>query len=88
MYVNREHNLIQIFESIFHSRDNELKKIIINYHLQELEWLANRLVQVFGEEISPISYECAVQTLGMINLTLRAVLIADYKYINREALYV
>ncbi|ACA38376.1 TetR/AcrR family transcriptional regulator [Lysinibacillus sp. fkY74-1] len=87
MYVNREHNLIQIFESIFHSRDKELKKIIINYHLQELEWLANRLVQVFGEEISPISYECAVQTLGMINLTLRAVFIADYdKYINREAI--
>ncbi|KOP71464.1 transcriptional regulator [Lysinibacillus sp. FJAT-14745] len=86
MYVNREHNLIQIFESVFHSRDNELKKIILNYHLQELEWLANRLVQVFGEEISPISYECAVQTLGMINLALRAVLIADYKYINREAI--
>jgi len=86
MYVNREHNLIQIFESIFHSRDIELKKIILNYYLQELEWLANRLVQVFGEEVSPISYECAVQTLGMINLTLRAVLIADYKYINREAI--
>ncbi|MGE7093854.1 TetR/AcrR family transcriptional regulator [Lysinibacillus sp. NPDC048646] len=86
MYVNREHNLIQIFESIFHSRDKELKKIILNYHLQELEWLANRLVQVFGEEISPMSYECAVQTLGMINLSLRAVLISDYKYINREAI--
>ena len=86
MYVNREHNLIQIFESVFHSRDNELKKIILNYHLQELEWLANRLVQVFGEEISPISYECAVQTLGMINLSIRAVLIADYKYMNREAI--
>ncbi|MGE7911951.1 TetR/AcrR family transcriptional regulator [Lysinibacillus xylanilyticus] len=86
MYVNREHNLIQIFESVFHSRDNELKKIILNYHLQELEWLANRLVQVFGEEVSPISYECAVQTLGMINLSIRAVFIADYKYINREAI--
>ncbi len=86
MHVNREHNLIQIFESIFHSRDSELKKILLNYHLQELEWLANRLVQVFGEEIRPMSYECAVQTLGMVNLSLRAVLIADYKYINREAI--
>lgn len=86
MHVNREHNLVQIFESIFHSRDSELKKILLNYHLQELEWLANRLVQVFGEEIRPMSYECAVQTLGMVNLSLRAVLIADYKYINREAI--
>jgi len=86
MHVNREHNLVQIFESIFHSRDSELKKILLNFHLQELEWLANRLVQVFGEEIRPMSYECAVQTLGMVNLSLRAVLIADYKYINREAI--
>ncbi|CAM5705448.1 TetR family transcriptional regulator OS=Lysinibacillus sphaericus OX=1421 GN=LS41612_21565 PE=4 SV=1 [Lysinibacillus sphaericus] len=86
MHVNSQHNLVQIFESIFHSRDSELKKILLNYHLQELEWLANRLVQVFGEEIRPMSYECAVQTLGMVNLSLRAVLIADYKYINREAI--
>jgi len=86
MHVNREHNLVQIFESIFHSRDSELKKILLNYHFQELEWLANRLVQVFGEEIRPLSYECAVQTFGMINISLRAVLIADYKYLNREAI--
>lgn len=86
MHVNREHNLVQIFESIFHSRDSELKKILLNYHFQELEWLANRLVQVFGEEIRPMSYECAVQTFGMINISLRAVLVADYKYLNREAI--
>ncbi|WP_409367661.1 TetR/AcrR family transcriptional regulator [Lysinibacillus sp. 38-6] len=86
MHVNREHNIVQIFESIFHSRDSELKKILLNYHFQELEWLANRLVQVFGEEIRPMSYECAVQTFGMINITLRAVLVADYKYLNREAI--
>jgi len=86
MHVNREHNLVQIFESIFHSRDSELKKILLNYHFQELEWLANRLVQVFGEEIRPLSYECAVQTFGMINISLRAVLVADYKYLNREAI--
>lgn len=86
MYVNREHNLIQIFESITSSRDKELKKIILNYYLQELEWLANRFVQVFGEEISTLSYECAIQALGMINLSLRAVLISDFQFISREAI--
>lgn len=84
MYVNREFNLIQIFESIFHSREKELKKIIMDYHLQELEWLANRLVQVFGDEISPMSYECAIQTLGMINLSLRAVILSGYQYLKPE----
>jgi len=86
MYVNREHNLIQIFESITSSRDKELKKIILNYYLQELEWLANRFVQVFGEEISTLSYECAIQALGMINLSLRAVLISDFQFISRETI--
>ncbi|WP_068985864.1 MULTISPECIES: TetR/AcrR family transcriptional regulator [Lysinibacillus] len=86
MYVNREHNLIQIFESVTHSRDKELKKIILNYYLQELEWLANRFVQVFGEEISTLSYECAIQALGMINLSLRAVLISDFQFISRETI--
>ncbi|MFJ7737302.1 TetR/AcrR family transcriptional regulator [Lysinibacillus sp. NPDC097287] len=84
IHVNREHNLIPIYESIFHSHDNELKKIVLNHHLQELEWLANRFVQVFGEEVSPISYECAVQTFGMINHTFRVVLFSGYKYIDPE----
>ena len=84
IHVNREQNLIPIFESVFHSHDHELKKIILNHHLKELEWLANRFVQVFGEEISPMSYECAVQTFGMINHSFRAVLFSDYKYIDPE----
>lgn len=84
IHVNREQNLIPIFESVFHSHDNELKKIVLNHHLKELEWLANRFVQVFGEEVSPISYECAVQTLGMINHTFRVVLFSGYKYIDPE----
>ncbi|MEG0259827.1 MAG: TetR/AcrR family transcriptional regulator [Lysinibacillus sp.] len=84
IHVNREQKLIPIFESVFHSHDHELKKIILHHHLQELEWLANRFVQVFGEKISPLSYECAVQTFGMINHSFRAVLFSDYKYIDPE----
>ena len=84
IHVNRELNLIPIYESVFHSHDNELKNIVLNHHLKELEWLANRFVQVFGEEVSPISYECAVQTFGMINHTLRVVLFSGYKYIDPE----
>lgn len=84
MHVNREQNLVAIFESIFHSHENELKKIILNHHLQELEWLANRFVQVFGEEISPMSFECAVQTFGMINHSLRVVVSSGHKYIEPE----
>ena len=44
-----------------------------------LDWL-----QVYGEEISIMSYECAVQIFGMINHTLRAVRFSGYKYIDPE----
>ena len=84
IHVNREQNLISIFESVFHSHDKELKLIILNHHLQELLWLANRLVQVFGEEVRPMSYECAVQTFGMINNTFRVILYSGQKYVEPE----
>lgn len=84
IHVNREQNLIPIFESVFHSHDKELKLIILNHHLQELIWLANRFVQVFGEEIRPMSYECAVQTFGMINNTFRVILFSGQKHIEPE----
>ena len=84
IHVNREQNLISIFESVFHSHDKELKLIILNHHLQELLWLANRLVQIFGEEIRPMSYECAVQTFGMINNTFRVILYSGQKNTEPE----
>ena len=84
MHINREQNLLAIFESIAHSSDRELERVVLQYHLQELEWLANRLVEVYGEEISPMSYECAVQIFGMIQHTLRALNIAGEMYISLD----
>ncbi|MGG0658382.1 TetR/AcrR family transcriptional regulator [Rummeliibacillus pycnus] len=85
MYINREQNLLQIFESIYHSRDEGVKKVVIKHHLQELDWLSTRLVEVYGNEISIMSYECAVQVFAMIQHTVRTLAVADDRYVAPEA---
>ena len=85
MHINREHNLLPIFESIIHSPDKALKKVVWQHNLQELKWLSTRLIEVYGEEISTISYECAVQVLAMIQHTLHTLSIAEERCIEPES---
>lgn len=85
MQINREQNLLQIFESIYHSRDIGVKKVVMKHHLQELDWLSSRLVEVYGEEISIMSYECAVQVIAMIQHTIRTLLVAEDCCVDPES---
>lgn len=70
MQVNRERDLLPIFESILHSGDQELKKIVKEYHLKEMEWLSKRLVDVYGEQIVPYRYDATILLFGMIHQML------------------
>lgn len=85
MHINREQNLLQIFESIYHSNDDALKKVITKHHLQELEWLSSRLVEVYGEEISFMSYECSIQVFAMIQHTIRTLFAAKEHHVEPES---
>ncbi len=67
MYVNRERNLIQIFESISSNTDPEIKAVLKKHLIHETHWLANRFVDVFGEKTRRISFECAVYAIGMMH---------------------
>jgi len=64
--VNREHNLIPIFEAVFFSIDPDLKLFVKNYHLEELSWLTNRIIDIYGEDAVPYAPDCAVLMLGMM----------------------
>lgn len=70
MQVNRERNLLPIFESVLHSGDLELKKIVQQYHLKEMEWLAKRLLDVYGPSIVSYRYDATILLFGMINQLL------------------
>lgn len=70
MQVNRERNLLPIFESVLHSGDLELKKIVQQYHIKEMDWLAKRLLDVYGPSIVLYRYDACILLYGMINQLL------------------
>lgn len=65
LHINREQNLFTVFEGIFHSRDPEIKKLIGHHRLYEIQWLSERLIDVYGEEARPYAYECATIFFGI-----------------------
>lgn len=66
MHVNREHNLLTIYEAVFYSGDTELRSFVRKHHLMELNWLTSRLADVYGEEAESYVLDCAVMILGVI----------------------
>lgn len=71
MQVNKERDLLPIFKSISHSDDIELQTLVRNYHLRETEWLAKRLLDVYGADIHLYRYDATILLFGMINHLLQ-----------------
>ncbi|MER2191011.1 MAG: TetR/AcrR family transcriptional regulator [Solibacillus sp.] len=65
LHINREQNLFNVFEGIFNSRDNEMKKLIGHHRLYEIQWLSERLIDVYGEQARPYTFECATISFGI-----------------------
>ena len=68
--MNREQNLLSLFETVVHSPDDELRQFVKQMHFRELAWIAKRLVDVYGEEVKPYSYDCASIIFGFIQHSL------------------
>ena len=66
MHINREHNLLPIYESVFSSGDKDLRTFIIKHHFMEISWLTERLVDVYGKEAKSYAPDCAVIFMGMM----------------------
>ena len=79
LQVNRKKDLVQIFESYSRYSDIEMKKVFENHLILETDWLANRLVDIYGENIRDIAYDCAVFTIGMLQQSIKMVFLATGK---------
>lgn len=64
--VNREYQLVPLFEAIFYSKDTELRDFVQKQHLTELSWLSRRLVDIYGEKAQPYALDCAIMIVGML----------------------
>ncbi|MBT2290411.1 TetR/AcrR family transcriptional regulator [Paenibacillus albidus] len=62
---NQKHGLSAMFEEIFHSRDKEMKQYVIHYRMFEIDWLADRLIDVYGETLRMNAFEAAVIFFGI-----------------------
>ena len=66
MQINKEQNLISIFEGIFQSNDIELRDALMRNRFLEMEWLSNRLIDIFGEDSRPYTLELSILFFGMV----------------------
>jgi len=64
--LNEERNLHALFESIMSSNENELKKLVLQHRIYEIEWIAMRLTEIIGESVRPYSMELTVLFNGML----------------------
>lgn len=78
MQVNKEHNLLPIFESILHSGDKELKHIVDQTLLKEIDWTARRLLDIYGLKLVPYHYDAAILLFGMVHQMLHIGKIIGY----------
>ena len=67
MRINKEQNLIALFEGVFNSTDEELKSYLAHHRLYEIQWLMERLIDIYGEQARPYTYEAAVLFFAMIH---------------------
>ncbi|WP_413362329.1 TetR/AcrR family transcriptional regulator [Lysinibacillus sp. 3P01SB] len=64
--INRKRGLDAVFEEILHSGDQELKKLVLKYRVYELEYLAERLAEVFEIPKEEYAFEAAVIYYGIM----------------------
>ena len=67
MQINKKQNLVSLFENIFQSNDKELRRLLERYRLLEIEWVSNRFIDIFGEEVRPYSLEIAILYFAMVH---------------------
>ncbi len=84
--VNRDRNLLPIFEALFHSGDSELRDFAQKHHLAELSWMTGRLVDIYGKKAKPYALDCAVLMFGMMQHTMHIKVISAADIVEVEAL--
>lgn len=65
--INKEQNLMTLFESITQSNDVELRKVLKRYRFHEIEWVSKRLTDVFGEHARPYTLELTIILFAMMH---------------------
>jgi len=66
LQLNEQRGINALSEEILHLGDPELKQLVVSHRLSEHEWLSERFIEVYGEELRPYAFESAVLFFGML----------------------
>ncbi|WP_062105379.1 TetR/AcrR family transcriptional regulator [Bacillus niameyensis] len=88
MKMNREQNLLPLFESVFHSKDPDLKVFMKKYFEKELIWISQRIIDVLGEKVRKYALDYACIFLGTIQQMIHVWMLGTKKSFEfREMTY-
>lgn len=62
---NQKYGLASMFDEMLHSHDIEMKRYVTQFRVFEIEWLAERLVDVHGEPLRVHAFEAALIFFGI-----------------------
>jgi AcrR family transcriptional regulator len=80
MKLNEERNLSVLFEAILSSNEAELKKLVMQHRIYEMDWLSNRFIEVMGDEIREVAFEATVMFYGMLQYLLFTMRVTNTTY--------
>lgn len=78
--MNEKRNLNVLLESILNSNEAELRKLVLHHRIYELEWLADRFTEVYGESIRTYAFELSILFHGMMQHMLFALRMTNSSY--------
>lgn len=78
--LNEERNLQPLFEAILSSNETDLKKLVMQHRVFEMEWLTNRFIEVMGEEIRDYALEGTVLFYGMLQYMIFTLRVTNSTY--------
>ncbi|WP_078393741.1 TetR/AcrR family transcriptional regulator [Shouchella patagoniensis] len=86
--LQEERKLYRLFEAILHSNEADLKKLVLQHRIKDMEWLTARLIEVRGEDIRPYAFEGVVLFTGMLQHILFVNRYTNSSYELKEVIHV
>lgn len=65
--MNREHDMLILFDIITHLDDPKIKEFLDKQYEFEIQWISNRLCEIYSPEVREYSVDYAVMLLGSIH---------------------
>lgn len=86
--MNREQNLLPLFESVFHSKDPDLKIFMKKLFEKELIWASQRIIDILGEKTRRFALDYTCIFLGTIQQMIHVQMLGSKKSFElREIIY-